>query len=366
LKFFIGEGKLQELKAKAAANKANLIIFDHELSPSQVRNLEAELNAKVVDRTSLILDIFAQHAHSKEGKLQVELAQTNYTLTHLVGTGVLMSRLGGGIGTRGPGETKLEMDRRRIRERISLLKNELESVRNNRSIRRKARKEALLPVAAVVGYTNSGKSTLLNALTGAEVLVQDKLFATLDPTVRRVKLPNEREILLTDTVGFVHKLPHNLVEAFHATLEEVTEADILLHVVDISHPYFEDQIGAVYRVLEELNAITKPIITVFNKIDKIKDKFPKKFEKKFKPAVLISAANKENLQALLNLVQKELEKHMKVLKFEIPIDQMNMVHLLHEKAEVKSEEYKEDRVVIKAKVDEITKNRFEKYLQLRN
>lgn len=311
----------------------------------------------------MILDIFAQHAHSREGKLQVELAQTNYTLTHLVGKGVLMSRLGGGIGTRGPGETKLEMDRRRIRERISLLKRELESVRKNRSIRRLARKQALLPIAAIVGYTNSGKSTLLNALTEAGILVQDKLFATLDPTVRRVKLPNEREILLGDTVGFIHKLPHHLVEAFHATLEEVTEADILLHIVDVSHPYFEDQIEAVYNVLEELKAITKPVITVFNKIDKLKDKFPKKFEKKFKPSVLISALKKQNLDLLLNIIQKELEKHMKVLKFEIPLNQMDMVHLLHEKSEVKSEEYKEDRVIIKAKVDEITTKRFENYLK---
>jgi len=274
-----------------------------------------------------------------------------------------MSRLGGGIGTRGPGETKLEMDRRRIRERISLLKRELESVRKNRSIRRLARKQALLPIAAIVGYTNSGKSTLLNALTEAGILVQDKLFATLDPTVRRVKLPNEREILLGDTVGFIHKLPHHLVEAFHATLEEVTEADILLHIVDVSHPYFEDQIEAVYNVLEELKAITKPVITVFNKIDKLKDKFPKKFEKKFKPSVLISALKKQNLDLLLNIIQKELEKHMKVLKFEIPLNQMDMVHLLHEKSEVKSEEYKEDRVIIKAKVDEITTKRFENYLK---
>lgn len=362
LRYYIGTGKLEELKAAIASLNANLVIFDSELTPSQTRNLEGELGAKVIDRTELILDIFAQHAHSREGKLQVELAQANYTLTHLAGKGILMSRLGGGIGTRGPGETKLEMDRRVIRNRISRLRKELEEVRKSRTLRRQARKSALMSVAAIVGYTNSGKSTLLNAISNANIYANDKLFATLDPTTRRVILPNEWEILITDTVGFIQKLPHHLVEAFRATLEEVTEADILVHVVDGTHPYMEDQIAAVFNVLEELNAITKPIITVFNKMDKLKAKIPAKLQTKLKPAVTISALYKKELDKLLELISKELEKAMVILNFEIPIGEMEIVHLVHEKGKVIKEDYEEDKVLIKAKVDEITAKRLEKYI----
>ncbi len=324
--------------------------------------MEGALGIKVIDRTELILDIFAQHAHSREGALQVELAQLNYTLTHLAGKGILMSRLGGGIGTRGPGETKLEMDRRLIRKKISILKRELEDIMKGRSIKRVARKSALLPVAAIVGYTNSGKSTLLNALTEANVLAYDKLFATLDPTVRRLTLPNEKEILLVDTVGFIKDLPHQLIEAFKATLEEVTEADFLLHVVDTSSEKIEEQISSVYKVLEELSAITKPIITVFNKIDKLDHQIPRKLESKLKPAVSISALYKIGIEDLLSTIMDELRKRMKGAKFKIPIERMDMVHLLHERGEVLSEKYKEDGVEIKAKVDSITRERFKHYL----
>ena len=310
-KHFIGSGKLEDLKALAASCGANLIIFDHELNPSQERNLEdalgmnrngSYLGTKVIDRTELILDIFAQHAKSREGKLQVELAQSSFLLTRLTGHGVLMSRLGGGIGTRGPGETKLEYDRRRIRKRISQLNQEIDALRKERFLKREKRRHHQIPVAAIVGYTNSGKSTLLNALTRAEVLVEDKLFATLDPTTRRLYLPSGRVILVTDTVGFIQKLPHQLVAAFRATLEEVSEADLLLHVVDISHPYFENQIAAVYTVLEELNSITKPILTILNKIDRAEKKTIAKAIKKYQPACALSALKKEGLKKFLNTI----------------------------------------------------------------
>jgi GTP-binding protein HflX len=301
-KYFIGSGKLEELKSLILSRRADLTIFDVELSPSQERNLENDLGTKVIDRTELILDIFAQHARSREGKLQVELAQSNFLLSRLTGHGVLMSRLGGGIGTRGPGETKLEYDRRRIRKRISDLKQEIEKVRKERSIRREKRKRSHLPTVALVGYTNSGKSTLLNAFSKAGVLTQDKLFATLDPTIRRVDLPSRKVMLLTDTVGFIQKLPHQLIAAFRATLEEVTEADLLLHVVDASHPYFEDQIAAVYTVLEELKCVTKPVITVFNKIDKLNKKLPKRILEKYQPALAISALYAKGLEELRGML----------------------------------------------------------------
>ena len=362
LRHYIGKGKLEELKGLIAAEGADLVVFDCELNPGQIRNLKEETGAKVIDRTGLILDIFAQHAHSREGKLQVELAQANYTLTHLVGKGVQMSRLGGGIGTRGPGETKLETDRRVIKSRIAALKRELEGVREERSIKREGRKSALLPVVSIVGYTNAGKSTMLNALTGANALVENKLFATLDPTTRRLKLSGGWEVLLTDTVGFIHKLPHQLVEAFHATLEEVTEADMLIHVVDAASPFMEDQIEAVYRVLEEINAISKPIITAFNKADLVKGKkIPAKLRKKLKPSVIISALNKEGLEPLLLAIQEQLESVMVDLKFEVPLDQMEIVHLIHEKGKVKSESYEKDRIIIEAKVSEVTAGRLSKY-----
>ncbi len=315
--YFIGSGKIAELAALAAAHRANLVIFDHELSPAQVRNLENELDVKVIDRTELILDIFAQHAHSREGRLQVELAQTQFRLTRLTGHGAAMSRLGGGIGTRGPGETKLEYDRRLIRSRIAQLKRELEKVGKERSLQREKRRGSHLPVAALVGYTNAGKSTLLNALTRAGVLTEDKLFATLDPTTRRLYLPSGRTILLTDTVGFIQKLPHMLVEAFAATLEEVSDADLLVHVVDGANPEFEAQISAVYQVLEELDSITKPMVTVFNKIDLLepaterRGSNPRKLKeilKKYAPAVAVSARGELGLDKLLMEVDKILGK----------------------------------------------------------
>jgi GTP-binding protein HflX len=305
-KYFIGSGKLEELKALTAARGANLVIFDHDLTPSQERNLEDALGVKIIDRTELILDIFARHARSREGKLQVELAQSSFLLTRLSGHGVLMSRLGGGIGTRGPGETKLEYDRRRIRTRIAQLREEIEKLREERFIKREKRRRSRIAVAALVGYTNSGKSSLLNSLTKAEVLVENKLFATLDPVTRRLYLPSGRVILVTDTVGFIQNLPHALVAAFRATLEEVTEANVLLHVVDVSTPDFEKQIHAVYQVLEELKCITKPIITVFNKADLRDKKIPRKLLGKYRPAVAISALEGTGLEKLLATIDARL------------------------------------------------------------
>lgn len=303
-KYYIGSGKLEELKAAIVLHEANLVIFDAELSASQERNLATALETKVIDRTRLILDIFAQHARSHEGKLQVELAQSSFLLTRLTGHGILMSRLGGGIGTRGPGETKLEQDRRYIRKRISDLKREIEKVRKDRSIRREKRRRSNLPLVALVGYTNTGKSTLLNSLTQANVFTENKLFATLDPTIRRLKLTPAKTILLTDTVGFIQDLPHQLIASFRATLEEVTEADLLLHVVDLSHPNFEDQIKAVFTVLEELKAAAKPIITVFNKTDRLNGRISEELLKKYEPAIAVSALQGKGLEELKNQLAK--------------------------------------------------------------
>ncbi len=305
-KYFIGKGKVGEIKVLAKSLGANLAIFNISLSPSQERNLEEELGIKVVDRTELILDIFAQHAKSREGKLQVALAQDSFLLTRLTGHGAMMSRLGGGIGTRGPGESTLEYDRRRIRKRIAELSREIEKVKRERTLRREKRKSSHHPMVSLVGYTNSGKSTLLNTLTKADVLVEDKLFATLDTTTKRLRLSSGDTLLLTDTVGFITDLPHQLVAAFRATLEEVTEADMLLHVVDASSPRYEEQIAAVYRVLEDLHCATKPMITVFNKVDKLSEGIAKEVLEKYAPALNISALEEKGLDELDSMLAKLL------------------------------------------------------------
>ena len=266
---FLGRGKVEEIAMFIQNERATLVIFDDELTPSQQRNLEMALGVKILDRTALILDIFAQRARTAAGKLQVELAQMKYSLPRILGQGLVLSRLGGGIGTRGPGETKLEVDRRRIRRRIHDIEGEIERLKKERLLHRERRRAARIPVAALVGYTNAGKSTLLNALTGADVFAEDKLFATLDPTTRSLRLADGREILVTDTVGFIQKLPHTLVQAFHATLEEVVEADLLLHVVDVSNEAAEFQIEAVTEVLKELGAAEKPMLYVLNKLDRL-------------------------------------------------------------------------------------------------
>jgi GTP-binding protein HflX len=301
-RYYIGSGKVTELKERLATTEANLVIFDVDLSPSQARNLEEALEIKVIDRTELILDIFAQHAQSREGKLQVELAQAAFQITRLTGHGAAMSRLGGGIGTRGPGESKLEYDRRRLRDKISELKEAIADLSKDRTLRREKRRKSQIPLITLVGYTNSGKSTLLNALTKSTVLAEDKLFATLDTTVRRLEVAPQKTILLTDTVGFIQKLPHQLVAAFKATLEEVTEADLLLHVVDLSAPNWQQQISAVYQVLEELHAVTKPIITVFNKIDCLSEEPATDILALYEPYVKVSALTGDGLDNLIKLL----------------------------------------------------------------
>ncbi len=302
----IGPGKAEEVRA-ICEEGVDLVIFDDDLTGSQQRNLEATLGRKVVDRTGLILDIFAQRARSREGKLQVELAQLKYLLPRLTGHGGELSRLGGGIGTRGPGETKLEVDRRRIRRRIVKIEEELEKVRRHRALLRRHRQKRALPTAAVVGYTNAGKSSLLNALTDAALPVADKFFATLDPTLRKVSVPGGRDILLSDTVGFIRKLPHQLVEAFTATLEEVRASDFLLHVIDISHPDWQNQSQAVMAVLGELGAAAKPLINVYNKVDKLPHPEAVAFLARRPRSVVVSARTGAGLDDLKHAMAETLK-----------------------------------------------------------
>ena len=313
---YIGSGKVEEIANICAEKKIDAVIFNNDLTGSQEKNLEKIIKAKIVDRTRFILDIFARRAHSNEGKMQVELARLLYMLPRLTGKGVEMSRPGGGIGTSGPGEQKLEVDRRRIHSRMSRLKKELEALSKRRAMMRKKRMRNSLPTIAIVGYTNAGKSTLINALTSSDVIVQDKLFSTLDPTVRRFILPDRpacpdghsmqsgrREILFIDTVGFIDRLPHSLVEAFKATLEEVSQADMLLHVVDISHPKAKEQSDAVYRVLDEIGAKGKPVITALNKIDKVGDRsIIDKALASFINPVAISALKRQALDELITKI----------------------------------------------------------------
>jgi GTP-binding protein HflX len=306
---YIGKGKAEEIGLLCYEEDADLVIFDSELSPAQLRNLEKFISFKIIDRTQLILDIFAQRAHSREGKLQIELAQLSYLLPRLVGRGIEMSRLGGGIGTRGPGETQLEVDRRRILRRIHKIKTRIKEVQKTRQLHRQHRHSLGLSILALIGYTNTGKSTLMNRLTSAGVMVNDKLFATLDPTVRSLRLSNGLMVLVSDTVGFIQNLPHTLVEAFKATLEEVKEADILLHVIDSSHPEVNRQIQDVYKVLRELGADQKPIISVYNKVDKLPqgDAYEKILQAQGK-GIAISALMGYGIEDLDQAIQEEIQR----------------------------------------------------------
>ncbi len=306
--YFLGSGKVQELALMVQELGANLVVFDHELTATQQHTLESSISVKVIDRTELILDVFAKRAQTKEGKLQVELAQLKYLYPRLVGKGVILSRLGGGIGTRGPGETKLEIDRRRIRDRINLLERETVRIRSYRDTQRRRRIFQGLPVVALTGYTNSGKSTLLNALTGSGVSVEDKLFATLDPSTRRTTLPDQSPVLITDTVGFIKKLPTSLIAAFRATLEEVHVADMLVHVVDASHPNVLEQITSVYEVLGELQAEDKPMVTALNKIDKVREEDLKWLATQVPNPVAISALKRQGFGHLLSSIQEILKE----------------------------------------------------------
>ncbi|MGH8936330.1 MAG: GTPase HflX [Acidimicrobiia bacterium] len=336
----VGKGKVAELAAEAAL--ADLVIFDNDLTPAQERNLSKALKRPVLDRTALILDIFAQHARSREGKIQVELAQLEYRLPRLRGRGVELSRLGGGIGTRGPGETQLEVDRRRIQTRIAKLRKELEDLARTRRVKRGQRERRGLPLVALVGYTNAGKSSLLNALTDAGALVEDQLFSTLDPTTRRLELPNGRLVLVSDTVGFVHKLPHELVEAFHSTLEEATEADLLLHVVDVAATRPESQIAAVREVLEEIGAHQVPELMVGNKVDRAADTGLARFRAAHSEGVVVSALTGRGLADLIAEVGNRLSVLDRQVELMVPFSNGAVVARLHEVAEVLEEEYREE------------------------
>lgn len=360
---YIGYGKLEELRLLSQVQQIDIIIFDHELSPAQQRNLENALGKKVIDRTGLILDIFAGRARTREGKLQVELAQLHYLLPRLVGTGVALSRLGGGIGTRGPGETKLEVDRRRIRQRIKDLEGELQQVRQHRERLRRKRERVPLPVVALVGYTNAGKSTLLNTLTNSDVLAEDKLFATLDPITRQVELPGGKSFLLTDTVGFIRKLPHHLIAAFRATLEETVSADVLIHVVDAGNPAFVEQMVTVEGVLAELAANEIPTITVFNKLDLVADKsLIHRVASEYPCSVEISAASGLGLQSLLELIIQQLPRDLTRCQLLLPYEAGSLLALVHDKGQVISEEFLPEGVRIWADLEPQTLSRVKEFI----
>lgn len=346
---YVGKGKIEEVKERIWELNATGVVCDDELSPAQLRNLEDALDTKVMDRTMVILDIFAARATTSEGKIQVELAQLKYRAARLVGLRSSLSRLGGGIGTRGPGEKKLEMDRRLIHERISQLKAELEDVKRHRDLIRKQREKAHTPVAAIVGYTNAGKSTLLNRLTDAGILAEDKLFATLDPTTRSLELESGQKILLTDTVGFIRKLPHHLIEAFKSTLEEAKYSDIILHVVDCSNPNMDMQMHVVYETLRDLEVEDKIIITVFNKTDRKTDgEFPRDLQSDYQ--VQISAKTGDGLGQLIDTLEKVLRSQKVYLEKVFSYQEAGKIQTIRNYGELLSEEYQADGIAVKAYV----------------
>ena len=346
---YIGKGKIEEVRALVYAMDATGIICDDELSPAQLNNLERELDCKVMDRTLLILDIFAARAITSEGKIQVELAQLRYRSARLVGLRESLSRLGGGIGTRGPGEKKLEVDRRLIASRISQLKRELEEVKRHREVNRVARQRNHVPVAAIVGYTNAGKSTLLNALTGAGILAEDKLFATLDPTTRMLELPGSQKLLLTDTVGFIRKLPHHLIDAFRSTLEEAKYADFIIHVVDASNPQAAKQMHIVYETLHQLEVTDKKILTLFNKQDAITDREPLR-DGRADITLRVSAARGDGLEDLKDCLARILRENKRYLETVLPYDKGGLLQQIRETGELIAEEYLPEGIRIEAYV----------------
>ena len=357
---YLGTGKIEELKTMLAAYDATGIVCDDELSPAQMKNLEQMLGTKVMDRTMVILDIFAARALSGEGKIQVELAQLKYRLSRLVGIGASMARLGGGIGTRGPGETKLETDRRYIKERIAELNREAQDIRTHRELLRNQRSKKGTPVISLVGYTNAGKSTILNYLSDAGVLAENKLFATLDTTTRKVELPGGSEIFLTDTVGFIQKLPHHLVQAFRATLEELQYADILLHVVDASNPNRAEHMKVVYETLKSLGCEDTPVITVFNKMDNDVE-LPLPMDTMARDIVQVSAWKGDGMDTLLERIEKLLQSFRKSMTALLPYTEGSLLGWVHGRCEIIREEHTAEGVLLEVYVDEESANRLAKF-----
>ena len=347
---YIGKGKIQEVKELVRKENADCVVCDDELTPAQYHNLQEMLEVKVIDRTVMILDIFAKRASTSEGKLQVELAQLRYRASHLIGGRSELSRLGGGIGTRGPGEQKLEMDRRLIKERITFVRKELQQVQRTRELTRKKRQENPVPVVAIVGYTNAGKSTLLNKLTGAGVLSEDKLFATLDPTTRKLELENGEEMLFTDTVGFIHKLPHHLIQAFRSTLEEAKYADAILHVVDCSNPDMDAQMQTVYETLQKLGVGDKPIVTAFNKIDALETEQTLK-DLQADKTVRISAKYGDGIDEMLVLLSDILKSNKVLLEKVFSYEEGDKVAKLRKYGQMIAEEYQAEGTFVKAYID---------------
>lgn len=359
--YYLGRGKIADLESLRAETGAQVVLVDAELTPVQIRNIESLVNGRLVDRTQVILDIFARRARTSEGKLQVELAQLLYALPRLRGRGVEMSRLGGGIGTRGPGETRLEVDRRRIRRRIRWLQDEIQALESRRQIQRSRRASVPWPLVALVGYTNSGKSTLLNALTQSRVLAEDRLFATLDPTLRRLRLPSGQGVLLADTVGFIRGLPHELVAAFRATLEEVREADVLVHVVDSSSPSYHSQMEVVSGLLESLGSGAKPLVTAFNKTDA--RRVPESDLEGYSPAVPISALTGEGLDALLTTIDRCLERDRCEAAFALPYSRQSLLSVMHENGTVRDIRYEERVIVVTAELPRVWARRIQEELK---
>jgi len=358
--FYIGKGKAYEIAKLAQEKKADVVIFNNNLSFTQQRNLEDILMIKTIDRTQLILDIFAHHAHTQEGSIQVELAQLEYLLPRLKGRGIMLSRLGGGIGTRGPGEKKLEVDRRRIEDRISTLREKLEKIRKHRSLLREKRIKENVKICSLVGYTNAGKTSLLNALVGDLQKTSDSLFTTLDPVSRRLLLSDNLEVIITDTVGFLHKLPHHLIEAFRATLEELKFSDLLLHVVDISSKHFEKLISAVEEVLKELELERKPKILIFNKIDKISPSLLENIKVKYPEAVFVSALEKINLDLLLRKIKETLFLELVYFKLTLPFSLFKILDSLYRHTKVLKVKYYPHKICVWLKAKEEIISSFKK------
>jgi GTP-binding protein HflX len=360
---FVGQGKAQELREISESTDADTVVFDDELSPAQSRNLEKILGRTAIDRTAVILDIFAQHAHTQEGKAQVELAQLRYRLPRLRGRGKGLSQQAGGIGTRGPGETQLEVDRRRLVRRATKLEAELREVTKTRRTQRKARARSRLRTVALVGYTNAGKSTLLNALTSADVVVEDRLFATVDPTTRRLEMPGGERMLLTDTVGFVRKLPHQLVEAFRSTLDEVGEADLLIHVVDAAAADPEAQMDAVRAVLAEIGADQVPELVAFNKADMLGDGAPetKRLVDRHPGSVVVSATTGRGLDDLLVAVGDRLRALSNIVELLVPYDRGDVIAAIHRQGEVLSESHEDEATRLRARLEPAEARRFDEF-----